>query len=369
MSVDVVPYTATYIGEVRQFNRRITIGGEGEFQLPENPREFEHSAGGPIPVECWLAVQDGIVRGGYLLRRQDFAFAGSIRNIAFYTLPVSEGAIDRVYAPVSIHMVTSATAKAPLMFALGMGGVNKRLPRFLHAFGWKLHEIPFLFRAVRPGRVLRNVTAIRTTPLRRVILDVAAFTGGAWVAIGALQALRHQAHPNDAVRYEETPEFGSWADSVWNACVDSYAMIGVRDSRALNALYPGTMSRITRLKVCSGRSVIGWAVVRNTQMKAHKDFGDLHVGTLVDCLAPLQEAPLIVKAAQRFLEGRGVNLIISNQCHESWRSALLGIGFLKGPSNFVLAASPGLSKLLDPFDGNVSRIHLTRGDGDGPIHL
>jgi hypothetical protein len=369
MSVEILQYTAPYIENVRQFNQRMTLGGEGEYQLPNDLRQFEDSAGGPLPWEGWLAVQDGIVRGGYLLRRQDFSFGGSIRNVAFYNLSVSEGAIDRVYAPVSMRMIISATAKAPLMFALGMGGVNKRLPKFLHGFGWKLHEVPFLFRAVHPGRVVRNITTIRTTPLRRAILDVAAFTGGAWMGICALQAFRRRARRRDAVRYEQTPEFGSWADSVWNTCADSFAMIGVRDTRALNALYPGTMPRITRLKVSSGKSVIGWAVVLNTKMKAHKQFGDLHVGTLVDCLAPLQEAPLIVEAAERFLEGRGVDLIISNQCHESWRSALLGLGFLEGPSNFVVAASRGLSKLLDPFDQNVSRIHLTRGDGDGPIHL
>ena len=115
--------------------------------------------------------------------------------------------------------------------------------------------------------------------------------------------------------------------------------------------------------------MIGWAVVLNTQLKAHKQFGELHVGTLVDCLGPVQGAPLIVEAAERFLEGRGVDLIISNQCHESWRSALLGLGFLEGPSNYVVAVSPELSKLLHPFDRNASQIHLTRGDGDGPIHL
>jgi hypothetical protein len=369
MSVEIIQYTAPYIENVRQFNQRMTLGGEGEYQLPNSLRQFEESAGGPLPWECWLAVQDHIVRGGYLLRRQDFSFGGEIRNVSFYNLSVSEGAIDRLYASVSIRMIASATAKAPLMFALGMGGLDKRLPRFLHAFGWKLHEIPFLFRAVRPGRVVRNIRAIRTTRLRRAILDIAAITGCARVGIGALHAVRRKARRHGEIHCEETTEFGPWADSVWNACANSFAMIGLRDNRVLNALYPGTMPRITRLKVCAAKSVIGWAVVLNTQLKAHKQFGELHVGTLVDCLGPVQGAPLIVEAAERFLEGRGVDLIISNQCHESWRSALLRLGFLEGPSNYVVAVSPELSKLLHPFDRNVSQIHLTRGDGDGPIHL
>jgi hypothetical protein len=369
MGVEIIQYTAPYIENVRQFNQRMALGGEGEYHIPNDLRQFEDSANGPLPWEGWLAVQDGVVRGGYLLRRQNFAFGGDIRNVAFYNLSVSEGAIDPVYIPIGIRMVTSATAKAPLMFALGMGGVDKRLPRLLRAFGWKIYEIPFLFHVVHPTRFARNIAVIRTTPLRRLILDLAAFTGGAWVGLGAFQAFRRKARRNEAVRYEEVPAFSSWADSVWNECAGAFAMIGVRDSPTLNTLYPGTMPGITRLKVSSGKSVIGWAVVRNTQMKAHKQFGNLHVGTLVDSLARHQDAPAIVQAAEQFLESRGVDLIVSNQCHEAWCSALLGLGFLKGPSNYILAASPGLSKLLAPFDRNVSGIHMNRGDGDGPIHL
>jgi hypothetical protein len=369
MAVEIIRYTAPYIENVRQFNRRMTLGGEGDYQIPNDLRQFEDSADGPLPWEGWLAVQEGVVRGGYLLRRQHFTFAGNPSEVAFYNLSVSEGAINRAYAPVSLTMIASAMAKSPLMFAYGMGGVSKRLPKFLQAIGWKLHEVPFLFRPVHPGRVLRNVTAIRTTPFRRAVLDAAAFTGVARVGSGALRALRRKVRSHEAVRWEEIPAFDSWADDIWNSCSDSFAMIGVRDSRGLNALYPRTMPRITRLKVFSGQSMIGWAVVRNTQMKGHKHFGDLNVGTLVDCLAPARGAPAIAEAAERFLEEKGVDLIVTNQCHEAWRSALLGLGFLEGPSNFVLAVSPGLRKLLDPFDQKVSEIHMTRGDGDGPIHL
>jgi hypothetical protein len=369
MGVEIVRYTAPYIENVRQFNQRMALGGEGEYQLPTDLRQFEDSAGGPLPWEGWLAVQDDIVRGGYLLRWQDFSFAGEIRKVAFYNLSVSEGAIDPAFAPVSMRMITSATTRAPLTFALGMGGVDKRLPKFLHAFGWKLYEIPFLFRAVHPGRVVRNISAIRTTPLRRIAFNLAAFSGGASAGIHAIQAYRRKARKHPGLRYEEVPEFGGWADALWQVCASRFAMIGVRDSRALNALYPGTMPRISRLQVFSGASAIGWAVVLNTRMKGHKQFGDLHVGTLVDSLAIPQDAPVVAEAAERFLEARGVDIIISNQCFAAWRSALLDRGYFTGPSNFALASSRALTRSLDPFDRNVSQIQLTRGDGDGPIHL
>jgi hypothetical protein len=370
MGIEIVSYTAEYVDNVRQFNQRMARGGEGEFQLPGDLRQFEESQGTPIPWAGWLALEEGIVRGGYLLRRQDFSFGGDIRNLGFYNRSVSEGAIDPAYAMVGMRMVTNATSLAPLAFALGMGGVDKRLPRFLKAFGWKLHEIPFLFRVVHPGRFVRNIAAIRTTRLRQVGLDLMAFSGAARVGIGVVQAFRRKvSYRRNHVTYEETPDFGPWADSIWSSCGDSFSMIAVRDSRALNALYPGTMARISRLKVYSSGKIVGWAVVLNTQMKGHKQFGNLHVGTLVDCLAQHEDAPAIAEAAERFLESKGVDIIVSNQSHTSWRSALLERGYFEGPTNFALAISRGLARLLDPIERNLTRIHMTRGDGDGPIHL
>lgn len=370
MSLEIVRYEESHVEGVRQFNRRIVTGGEGVYQLPTDLRHFEESARSPIPTECWLAIQDGVVRGGYLLRWQNFSFFGEIHKIAFYYLSVSEGAIDRKYASISISMVREVTTKAPLIFALGMGSVNARLPRFLHAFKWTLHEIPFVFRAVRPGSVVRNIPTIRTTRLRRILFDLAARTGAAGVGVGIMQRSRRRGvQRNPEMRYEVVSDFGPWADVVWNACAGSFAMIGVRDSRALNALYPAEMPRISRLRVSHRGSVIGWAVVRNSQMKKHKQFGNLHVGTIVDCLSLHQNAPLVSEAADEFLENRDVDLIVSNQSNECWKRALVHRGFLEGPSNYVIAASDGVRKLLEPFDRNRFQIHITRGDGHGYIHL
>ena len=369
MGLEIARYTASCIENVRQFNRRMALGGRGQFQLPNDLRQFEESEGGPLPWEGWLAVHEGIVRGGYLLRWQDFSFRGEIRKLAFYCVSVSEGAIDPAYAAASVRMIASATSKAPLSFALGMGGVDATLPKILQALGWQLRALPFLFRAVNPGQVVRSLPAIRRTPLRRAAFDAAAFTGAAWAGLSAVHAFRRKVGKHAGMRHELTPQFDAWADSIWQACGASFAMIAVRDQRALNVLYPGTMPRISRLKVCSGASVVGWAVVLNTEMKNDKHFGNLHVGTLVDCLASAEHAPLVAEAAESFLENQGVDLIISNQSHHLWRSALLDRGYLEGPSNFALATSKGVTRLLDPFDQNLSQVHLTRGDGDGPIHL
>ena len=105
----------------------------------------------------------------------------------------------------------------------------------------------------------------------------------------------------------------------------------------------------------------------DTSMSGHKQFGDMHVGTIADCLARPEDAPEVIGAAAHLLETRGVDLVISNQRHASWSSALREAGFRRGPSNFLLALSPEMAACTGPAaDG---QFHINRGDGDGPIHL
>jgi hypothetical protein len=104
-------------------------------------------------------------------------------------------------------------------------------------------------------------------------------------------------------------------------------------------------------------------------MRDNKHFGNLRVGSIVDCLALAEQASGVVRAATRALEVRGVDLIVSNQSHAAWRAALQSAGFLRVPSNFRFAASPELAKLLDPLPTTMAHIHLNWGDGDGPVPL
>jgi hypothetical protein len=142
-------------------------------------------------------------------------------------------------------------------------------------------------------------------------------------------------------------------------------MVGARDAATLNVLYPPGTDRFTRIRVDSR----GWAVVLDTQMRSHKYFGDMRVGTVADCFAAPDDASAVIAAATQLLSSRGVDLIVSNQSHDAWCAGLKGCGFRKGPSNFIFAASKKLATLLEPFDESVGGVHLTRGDGDGPIHL
>jgi hypothetical protein len=100
-------------------------------------------------------------------------------------------------------------------------------------------------------------------------------------------------------------------------------------------------------------------------MENSKHFGNLKVGTIIDCNAAPSAAARIAAAARDYLEKAGADLIVTNQSHGLWRRAFRDAGFFSGPSNFIFAASPELAKSLNSLSG----CHITRGDGDGPVHL
>jgi hypothetical protein len=104
-------------------------------------------------------------------------------------------------------------------------------------------------------------------------------------------------------------------------------------------------------------------------MSDHKQFGNMRVGTLVDCFAKPDDARDVAACARDFLVEEGADLLISNQANEGWSQALKDCGFLEGPSNFPFLAAPKLAALLAPFQETAKGFHLTRGGGDGPIHL
>jgi hypothetical protein len=318
-------------------------------------------------MELFVALEDGAmgnsaVRGGYILRRQRFFLAGETVSVAHYRLPVSEGLVNRAYATLGLRLVRDALAREPLLYALGMGGWGHALPQMLKRLRWRMCAVPFHFKVVHPFRFLREIGALRTTPLRRLILDAAAYSGAGWLG---LKMMGH-ARRIPKIRGNKTPgtpaSFAGWADEVFEQSRSAYALVAERDARTLDQLYPASDPRFLRVRAAGG-----WAVLLDTAMEGHKQFGNIRVGTIVDCLAPMEDAVAVIRTATRTLEQRGVDLIVSNQLHTAWSGALAGAGFRRGPSNFLFAASPALAALVsEAEDGD---LHINRGDGDGPIHL
>lgn len=370
MAIAIKPYTPDWIPAVRAFNQRLADGGvAAEFRFPESdvPTWLPRLDGRRIYQDLYLAVDGNDVRGAYILKFQDFSLRGEIHPLAFYRLPISEGIVNKAYSSVGVHMLRSAMRAEPSLFCLGMGGFDRPLPQMLKAMGWSLHEVPFYFKVNHAARFFRQIVPLRRTASRRLVADLAAFTGTGWAGINILQRI-HTAAADRDVSTEPVSGFGDWADQLWRETHSRYPMIASRDRTSLDVLYPAG-SNFIALKVSRGARVVGWAIVLDTQMRNSKYFGDLRVGSIVDCLAAPEDARDVVDAAARCLEERGVDLIACNQAHAAWTAALKAAGFLAGPSNFIFAASRPLQDRIALVDWAGGQPYLMRGDGDGPVHL
>ena len=373
MPIAIRPFTTEWIPAVQGLNRRLAAGGvDAALFFPEHPTPawLPPRPGREIYQEYFLAVDGEHVRGGFILKRQPFWLAGRLKEVTFYHGPISEGIVDRSFASVGVLMVRAALKAAPRLFALGMGGVEQPLPVMLKALGWRLELVPFAFHVHRPAKFFTNVAALNSNAGRRAIARAAAWTGLGGLGVRAVQGAR-ATKPHPAAEGEPFSAFvgpgSEWIDDLWNAARQDYGMIGARDRVTLDVLYPERDSRFHRLRVQRGGRPIGWAVMLDTQKKGDRHFGNLRLGSIIDAMARPADAAAVVWTARRFLKARGVDLVISNQSHQAWVSALRSAGFLAGPSNFAFAASKVLVE--DLSISTVQDVYVNRGDGDGPIHL
>ena len=363
MGIEIRPYTPAFTSAVALFNERLAQSGVSrEMRFPT-----DHSVATSrcIFEERFVVVEDEFVRGGYIIKYQPFFVRGKIQYLGLLRLPLSEGIVNKSHVTVGVHILRDAMKAPCAQFALGMGGFDRPFPQMLRAIGWSLCSVPFYYTLNHPAQVLRNIQPLRRSALRRAVLEVAASTGLGWAAFKGVQSVRSRKGSN--VRADVISRFEGWSDEVWKQCCHNYGLIAVRNSETLNELYPHN-GRLVRLKI-SQEKVLGWSVVVDTLMNNDKYFGNLHVGTIVDCLSVPGHESLVIQASSSFLRERNVDLILSNQSHLAWCRGLEQAGFLRGPSNFVFAACPKLAQSIGESEEARRSLHLTRGDGDGPIHL
>ena len=94
-------------------------------------------------------------------------------------------------------------------------------------------------------------------------------------------------------------------------------------------------------------------------MENHNYFGNMRVGSLIDCLALPGHESKVTGAAMQFLKRSGADIVVTNLSHQAWRPALETAGFYQGPSNFIFAASKKVAALLDPFERHKENVHMT----------
>lgn len=373
MSIEIVPHSAAHVDAVAAFNRRLADGGSpwSFFTEPE-PSWIAPRPGQTVWREHHLAVDDtGEVRGAYALKPQTWLVRGEPHTVTDWQGPFSEGSVNVRFTTLGLRMIRDMLKKHPLLYSWGHGGDDQPVVQMLQKMGWVMHQTPFCLLVVKPGRFLRLNALLRSTRLRRLALDIGAYSGIGFVLLKLMHgALRLRCLRRFSAMATVETTFGPWADELWRRCKLRYTAIAVRDSASMNVLVPpaGWPPGI-RLKVDRGGQTIGWAVVLDTQMRGDARFGTLRVGSVVDCLADPVDTGEVVAVATRYLRRRGVDIVISNQAHPAWVRGFAQNGYAVLPNKRMFAPSPALRELLEPFDETAQGLHLTNMDGHGPMAL
>lgn len=373
MGLTIVPHAERYRDAVSAFNARLAAGGSRWSFYPDPvPEWIPRRPDQNVWREYHLAVDDDqVVRGAYALKPQLWWVRGVFHTVTDWQGPFSEGSVDPRYGTLGLRMLRDMLKKHPLLYSWGHGGDDQPVVQMLLKMGWVMHYTPFCLLVVRPSRFLRLNGLLRSSPWRRWALDVGAYSGLGFVGLKLMHsALRLWHWVPLRARAEEVPSFGDWADSLWERCKDRYCAIALRDAATMNALVPAQgWPHGIRLKVDRDGHNIGWAVVMDTQMRGDGRFGDLRVGSIVDCLADPDDTGEVVAAATRFLRRRGVDIVVSNQAHPAWVRGFAQSGYAVLPNKRMFAPSPSLRALLEPFDEAARGLHLTNMDGHGPMAL
>lgn len=371
MAIVIQPYRPEHEPAVAEFNDRLRQGGADAnmvFYRGAQPRWLPRSVQSRIYNEYYLAVDGGAVRGGYALKTQEFLFPdGQVRSIGYYHHPLSEGIVNQAHAIVGTMLLRDAMQRAPLLYCLGMGGYDNPLPKMLVAMGWTHCLVPFFFRVVNPGRFLRNMRTLRSSAARGLLMDAAAYSGAGWAAsklfLGYRSLVAPRSHKVEVCEVASFDDDAESLQSLWERVRQSCSFTALRDARTMGVLYPPQQTNLTRLVLKRNGATIAWTVVGERRPDAK--YGNLRVGSVVDCFAPPEEMFSVVRSATETLQQRGADLILTNQSHSAWGEAFKAASYLRGPSNFIFAASKKLSELLSPFPEVSAKMHLTRADGDG----
>lgn len=372
----IQPFTTDLEPKVQAFNERLKAGGS-HFVFPKTPVNVwlpRRSDAQRTFMEVFVSTDaEAAVRGGFVIKHQPFWVGNEEKNVDNLQLPLSEGSVDPKYSGVSVQILAHVQKKHPLLYCLGMGSLENPLPMMLKAMGWTRVLVPFLFRVTRGKGFLRNINVLRTNASRRLAADVLAYSGLGGLALRPMHAaLTRPSLARFTYVADEVPGFDTWADAIWDEARPAYTLVANRTAAELELLYPREKEKFIRVRVSRAGTPVGWAVMFATQMTKHKQFGAMKLGTVIDCLAVPGHEGAVVRAATRALRKRKVDLVATNQLHHAWITAFKHAGFLTGPSNYVFASSKKLTAAIAPWgeaELPQSRVHITRGDGDGPIHL
>ena len=142
-----------------------------------------------------------------------------------------------------------ALRQDPLLFCLGMGGYGRPLPNMLMRLGWAHCLVPFYLRVLRPFRFLRQMEGLRTSPLRRLVMDAVAYTGVGWAGLEALHlAEKVRAPPGRTAFQSRSSRVRRLGGSSLGRREEVYGWTAVRDAESLRTCYPADLDHLTKIK-------------------------------------------------------------------------------------------------------------------------
>jgi hypothetical protein len=373
VGIEVRRFQGSDVPAIVSLNRRLAAARVPHEVGWEDLEQFEDPSldKKPIIERLYVAAEGDEIRGGVWLKEQLYwSHAGPLR-VGWAMYPVAESLISGTAAGVPASLVFSLLRQQPHLMALGMGGHSGPYAKLLAAMRWTSSSVPFFFLLRHPARVLRQLSYARTSSARRMAADGLAYSGLAWVANTLVATARAAVKPKALAAYAASPvaRFDAWADDVWQQCRDAYGFLAVRDSRALNALYPENFNRLVRLRVQHGGRDVGWICARSINTAGtwfERQFGNLRLGFLTDALSEPGDAAGVMDAGVRYLAEDGVDLIVTFQTHPAWCSAAVSTGLMRGPSNCAFYRSPAIERVIAAAAANDRYCHLTSSDGDGP---
>ena len=372
MPITIREFEESLVPAVLAFNERLARGGV-PYRFPTSPQPLwlPRRPEANLYQQYFLAVEGAAeVRGGYCIKHQDYRVGDSLRSIGQIALPLSEGSGRPDLCPRRRQVAPARHSPAALALCLGNGGPERVDYASGPGRGFARElPCPSIFAWSGPTPFCGMCGFCGTLPcggLHSMPWPTPAW--GGWPAREPILSFHAGAVAARADGRRGRRILALGRRLVAGCAADDYPYCAVRDAATLRSFIHKTI-RGSFAWNQRGRPLIGWAVLLATDLTHRKQFGDMRLGSIVDAFARPADAERIIASAERFLISKQVDLIVSNQSHGVWSGALKKCGFLAGPSNFLLATSRKLTALLDTLKIANDRLHLNRGDGDGPINL
>jgi hypothetical protein len=321
-----------------------------------------------VTIERRLLIDDQgsspVVIGAVTTKLQDYVLAGERVRVAVATYPVSLGAVEPRYAMAGMLVFRKLLEAHPLNILLGMGPPDASpTARLSQMLGWQVSPVPYLFMPMRLGPLAAKQLA------ERPALAAAARAIGAFGLTAPIEWFMRAGVGRSDLATDQVAAFGADLDRWWAGYADEVGFSLVRDSRQMNAMFPGQVSAFRRFLFRRDGEVVGYAVLLVPPPEEAIRARGVNLVSVVEFCARQEALGAAAKSLARMLWGQRADAAIVNQSYGPALKALQSVGFRPRTTGTYLAASPQLQARLDAARIGLDRMVISLADGDGPIGL